>query len=103
MASTGSDAASLPPIGMSGHIRNQHKTIKTHEDGFCRQVDGYDGQVIRVEGREEYELGNYLGGGVAGVVYEALRLRPPSEYYEAPMLSHIHNEMICFNSISHGL
>jgi len=61
--------------------------IQTHEDGFCRQVDGYDGQVITIEGREEYELGNYLGGGVAGVVYEALRLRPPSEYYEAPLIA----------------
>jgi hypothetical protein len=29
-----------------------------------------------VEGKDEYELGNFLGGGVAGVVYEALRLSP---------------------------
>ena len=52
-------------------------------DGFCRQVDGYDGQIITVEGRDEYELGNYLGGGVAGVVYEAMRLRPPSGRYDS--------------------
>lgn len=48
-------------------------------DGFCRQVDGYDGQIITVEGREEYELGNFLGGGVAGVVYEALQLFPDAK------------------------
>lgn len=49
-------------------------------DGFCRRVSGYDGQVISVGGEEVYELGNYLGGGVAGVVYEGHRLRPIEDY-----------------------
>lgn len=31
-------------------------------------------------GKATYELGNYLGGGVAGVVYEGHRLRPMNEY-----------------------
>ncbi|KAL3930865.1 MAG: hypothetical protein SGARI_004357 [Bacillariaceae sp.] len=50
-------------------------------DGFCRRIDGYDGQVIAVDGQiATYEIGNYLGGGVAGVVYEGHRLRPMEEY-----------------------
>lgn len=51
-----------------------------HRDGFCRRVDSYDGQIIVVDGRPTYEVGNYLGGGVAGVVYEGTRLLPISEY-----------------------
>jgi hypothetical protein len=54
--------------------RPSSSSFRYSADGFCRQVDGYDGQIISVEGKEEYELGNFLGGGVAGVVYEALRL-----------------------------
>lgn len=49
-------------------------------DGFCRRVDSYDGQVIMVDEKPTYEVGNYLGGGVAGVVYEGTRLRPVDEY-----------------------
>jgi hypothetical protein len=49
-------------------------------DGFCRRVDTYDGQVIVVDQKATYEIGNYLGGGVAGVVYEGHRLRPMEEY-----------------------
>lgn len=49
-------------------------------DGFCRRVDTYDGQVIAVDAIPTYEIGNYLGGGVAGVVYEGHRLRPMEEY-----------------------
>ena len=50
-----------------------------HRDGFCRRVDSYDGQIIVVEGRPTYEVGNYLGGGVAGDVYEGTRLLPLAE------------------------
>jgi hypothetical protein len=56
--------------------KRRTSSFRYSADGFCRQVDGYDGQIISVEGKEEYELGNFLGGGVAGVVYEALRLSP---------------------------
>lgn len=49
-------------------------------DGFCRRVDAYDGNVIVVDHKPTYEIGNYLGGGVAGVVYEGHRLRPLKEY-----------------------
>lgn len=49
-------------------------------DGFCRRVDEYDGHVLTVDGHAAYELGNYLGGGVAGVVYEGHRLRPMEDY-----------------------
>lgn len=43
-------------------------------------MDTYDGQVIVVDSKPTYEIGNYLGGGVAGVVYEGHRLRPKEEY-----------------------
>jgi hypothetical protein len=49
-------------------------------DGFCRRVDTYDGSVIVVDNKPTYEIGNYLGGGVAGVVYEGHRLRPVEDY-----------------------
>lgn len=50
-------------------------------DGFCRRVDTYDGSIIGLDGNKPtYELGNYLGGGVAGVVYEGHRLRPIEDY-----------------------
>jgi hypothetical protein len=58
----------------------QQKQAFKERDGFCRRVDSYDGQVLTVEGNPAYELGNYLGGGVAGVVYEGHRLQPLSEY-----------------------
>ena len=57
----------------------QKQQIK-ERDGFCRRVDTYDGQVIVVDNKPTYEIGNYLGGGVAGVVYEGHRLRPMEEY-----------------------
>ena len=56
------------------------KQLIKERDGFCRRVDSYDGQVIAIAGRPAYELGSYLGGGVAGVVYEGHRLRPMEEY-----------------------
>ena len=61
-------------------IARQQKQMTKERDGFCRRVDKYDGSVIYVEGAATYELGNYLGGGVAGVVYEGHRLLPESEY-----------------------
>eukprot|EP00594_Rhizosolenia_setigera_P021067 CAMPEP_0178979886 /NCGR_PEP_ID=MMETSP0789-20121207/26150_1 /TAXON_ID=3005 /ORGANISM="Rhizosolenia setigera, Strain CCMP 1694" /LENGTH=874 /DNA_ID=CAMNT_0020670159 /DNA_START=533 /DNA_END=3157 /DNA_ORIENTATION=+ len=57
----------------------QRKQTK-ERDGFCRRVDSYDGQIITVDGKRAYELGNYLGDGVAGVVYEGIRLLPADEY-----------------------
>lgn len=56
------------------------KQLLKERDGFCRSVGSYDGHVLTVEGHAAYELGNYLGGGVAGVVYEGHRLRPVEEY-----------------------
>jgi len=57
-----------------------HKQIQKERDGFCRRVDNYDGSLITVDGQAAYELGHYLGGGVAGVVYEGHRLLPVTEY-----------------------
>ena len=39
------------------------------------QVDRYDGEMLWIRGEVSYELGNYLGGGAAGVVYEAVDLK----------------------------
>ncbi|ETO62477.1 CAMK/CAMKL protein kinase, variant [Phytophthora nicotianae P1976] len=39
------------------------------------QVDHYDGQAIYSGNELIYELGGYLGGGAAGVVYEAFSIR----------------------------
>ncbi|CAI5741687.1 unnamed protein product [Peronospora destructor] len=39
------------------------------------QVDHYDGQAIYSDNELIYELGGYLGGGAAGVVYEAFSTR----------------------------
>ena len=52
------------------------------DDNFTRRVESYDGQVITCtdSALPTYEVGNYLGGGVAGVVYEGKRLRPVHEY-----------------------
>jgi len=56
------------------------KQLVKERDGFCRNVDSYDGSVIIIDGKPTYELGNYLGGGVAGVVYEGNRLLPLDQY-----------------------
>eukprot|EP00753_Platysulcus_tardus_P013326 PLAT3662.20.p1 GENE.PLAT3662.20~~PLAT3662.20.p1 ORF type:complete len:464 (+),score=217.40 PLAT3662.20:149-1540(+) len=40
-----------------------------------RRVTKYDGQTIWTAGEPTYELGSYLGGGAAGVVYEALHVK----------------------------
>jgi hypothetical protein len=57
-----------------------HKQRLKERDGFCRRVDSYDGNVIVVDQKPTYEIGNYLGGGVAGVVYQGHRLRPLKDY-----------------------
>lgn len=57
---------------------------ESERDGFCRVVDFYDGQIITVDGKPSYEVGNYLGGGVAGVVYEGKRTLPLTEYPTRP-------------------
>lgn len=37
---------------------------------LSRKVDSFDGQTITVDGKPCFELGGFLGGGAAGVVYE---------------------------------
>jgi len=78
----GADDVSSPQSARSAEITTQSSMYEEahHRDGFCRRVDSYDGQIIVVDGRPTYEVGNYLGGGVAGVVYEGTRLLPISEY-----------------------
>lgn len=43
----------------------------------CRKIDKYDGQNIFFGDKVVYELGNYLGGGASGSVYQATE--PSSE------------------------
>jgi len=53
------------------------RRLMAHErDGFCIAVDSYDGHTIYVDETAAYEISTYLGGGVAGVVYEGRRLVP---------------------------
>eukprot|EP00557_Chaetoceros_sp_GSL56_P008990 CAMPEP_0176489824 /NCGR_PEP_ID=MMETSP0200_2-20121128/7518_1 /TAXON_ID=947934 /ORGANISM="Chaetoceros sp., Strain GSL56" /LENGTH=796 /DNA_ID=CAMNT_0017887039 /DNA_START=61 /DNA_END=2448 /DNA_ORIENTATION=+ len=71
------------PQPESGTFTNNKRIHHDMErDGFCRRVDFYDGTTINVDGVPTYQVGNYLGGGVAGVVYEGHRLLPVSEYPE---------------------
>ncbi|KAG7388744.1 hypothetical protein PHYBOEH_007697 [Phytophthora boehmeriae] len=51
---------------MMNERRRQLQTVK---------VDHYDGQAIYSDNELVYELGGYLGGGAAGVVYEAFSAR----------------------------
>jgi len=46
-------------------------TTRPPKRQWYRSVTSFDGQNIVVDGQCCYTLGNYLGGGVAGVVYEA--------------------------------
>jgi len=70
-----SSGGTKSPIQRAKKVHNE-----SERDGFCRRVDYYDGQTISVDGKPTYEVGNYLGGGVAGVVYEGHRMRPIDEY-----------------------
>lgn len=44
--------------------------MKSSSAVMYRQVDSFDGQTITVDNKPCYELGGFLGGGAAGVVYE---------------------------------
>eukprot|EP00752_Nemacystus_decipiens_P015587 g13910.t1 len=44
-----------------------------------RKVDSFDGQTITINGKPSYELGSFLGGGAAGVVYEGADVSEASQ------------------------
>ncbi|CBN74408.1 Serine/threonine protein kinase [Ectocarpus siliculosus] len=44
-----------------------------------RKVESFDGQTITINGKPSYELGSFLGGGAAGVVYEGTDLSDKSQ------------------------
>lgn len=44
-------------------------------ENLTKRIEKYDGQSIFINGQETYELGNYLGGGASGSVYQACDLR----------------------------
>mmetsp|Transcript_30363 Transcript_30363/g.62852 ORF Transcript_30363/g.62852 Transcript_30363/m.62852 type:complete len:1240 (+) Transcript_30363:490-4209(+) len=87
-----SEAVGIPSAASYGAQRQQQNQESMEEDptpfefisddNFTRRVESYDGQVIVCSDSKQptYEVGNYLGGGVAGVVYEGKRLRPANEY-----------------------
>ena len=72
--------SSPPRIALPAVSRTPFNFIS--DDNFTRRVEAWDGQVITCSDSKAptYEVGNYLGGGVAGVVYEGKRLRPANEY-----------------------
>ena len=49
--------------------------LPQEETTLVREANGYDGQNIFVGGVAQYNLGDYLGGGAAGVVYDAHDVR----------------------------
>ena len=67
---------SAGPYAASRRQLPQHQ--HTHNRVLARKVLRYDGQTIVTAGRS-YELGSYLGGGAAGVVYEAMDLQRAGE------------------------
>ena len=64
-------------VGAASSTGNPNATV------YQRKVDRYDGQVIWIDGEAGFEMGNYLGGGAAGVVYEAEDIRAD------PILPHV--------------
>ncbi|CAN0215972.1 unnamed protein product, partial [Ectocarpus sp. 8 AP-2014] len=44
-----------------------------------RKVESFDGQTITINGKPSYELGSFLGGGAAGVVYEGTDVSDKSQ------------------------
>jgi serine/threonine protein kinase len=88
VSSNSTEALEEPEVPQAKANRADTSAKKIHHeserDGFCRRVDYYDGTTIKVDGVPTYNVGNYLGGGVAGVVYKGRRMRPPSEYPERP-------------------
>lgn len=60
----------------SHHHQNSRRAVSvflsspSEMKSLYRKVDSFDGQIIMVDGKPCYELGGFLGGGAAGVVYE---------------------------------
>ena len=76
----------VPPMGATSTATTTTTPLPAFrfvsDDNFTRRVLSFDGQSITCtdSNMPTYEVGNYLGGGVAGVVYEGRRLRPANEY-----------------------
>lgn len=80
------------PLDNTSYQQQQQQLQQYHKerDGFCRRISFYDGTVISMASETDpsqtnsniptYEIGSYLGGGVAGVVYQGHRLRPLEDY-----------------------
>lgn len=66
-AGAGAGAGSGGPFTLPSR-RQHHQHQHQHQRVLARRVDRYDGQAIYCGGRARFELGNYLGGGAAGVV-----------------------------------
>jgi hypothetical protein len=67
---------------------NLYSTYPSLEDD--RKVDRYDGQTLFVKNTPVYELGNFLGGGSAGMVYEAENLKTKEVRGQLCCLSPLH-------------
>mmetsp|Transcript_3667 Transcript_3667/g.11506 ORF Transcript_3667/g.11506 Transcript_3667/m.11506 type:complete len:562 (-) Transcript_3667:96-1781(-) len=49
--------------------------MSANQRNLAQRVDSFDGQTIVIGDEPAFELGNYLGSGAAGVVYEAVDLK----------------------------
>lgn len=65
----------------------------------CRKIDKYDGQYIFTSGKVIYELGNYLGGGASGSVYQANEPAVDRDGPERPVAIKILNPLGYKNSV----
>ncbi len=44
------------------------------------EITSFDGQIVFKDGCPLFEVGNYLGGGAAGTVYECEHLKSHAHY-----------------------
>eukprot|EP00943_MAST-04B_sp_MAST-4B-sp1_P003204 g3204.t1 len=75
-------------------IQQQRFSSKNKTPIAQRTVEKYDGQLVWIDKEAEYELGNYLGGGAAGVVYEAFQGQHTKKHVALKILNPIGFKMV---------
>jgi len=64
-----------------------------------RRILHYDGQTIQVSKEDTYELGNYLGGGSSGVVYECVH-HGTRQHFALKILHSSHLKLVRSSALS---
>ena len=60
---------------------NWIKMMNNNEDLQVVQIGAFDGSVLwSINNTKLYEVGNFLGGGAAGTVYETLQISTSKHY-----------------------